>query len=151
MDIPDEINKKLEYQQFIEWMGLPSPERVPGEQKELSLKIGIPEPTLSVWKKTKGFWDLVRIERKAWAKDKVSDVLMGVYRAAVLEGKAAEAKLFLKYAEEFEEKLTIEQNITRELSEEDKELIKKAIEYGGLRKNKRIEEGREDEEDGEHK
>ena len=133
MDIPEEVKKKVEYQQFIEWMGLPSPERVPAEQKELCLELDVIEATLSNWKKVKGFWDLVRIERKAWAKDKVSDVLMGVYRKAVLEGNAAEAKLFLKYAEEFEEKLLIEANIIRELSEEDEELIKKAIEYGGIK------------------
>ncbi len=137
MDIPEEIKKKIEYQQFVEWMGLPGPERDPKEQKDLSLKLGIPEPTLSNWKKVDGFWDLVRIERKRWAKDKVSDVLMGLYRTAVLEGKAAEAKLFLKYAEEFEDKLTIKGTVIRKLSDEDRELIKRAINYAGIREDTR--------------
>jgi len=36
-------------------MGLPGPERVQQEQKELCLKLGVIEPTLSIWEKTKGF------------------------------------------------------------------------------------------------
>lgn len=139
MDIPEDIKKKIEYQQFVEWMGLPGPEREPKEQKELAVKLGVEEPTLSNWKKVDGFWDLVREERKRWAKDKVSDVLMGLYRSALIEGKAAEAKLFLQYAEEFEEKhiLELKGKIERKLTDEDRELIKRAIEYAGLGKDTR--------------
>jgi len=138
MEIPEEIKKKIEYQQFVEWIGLPGPEREPKTQEEFGLKLGVDVATLSCWKKTEGFWDLVRIERKKWAKDKVSDVLMGLYRTAVLEGKAAEAKLFMQYAEEFEEKsvLEIKGKIERKLNDEDRKLIKRALGYAGLKEPK---------------
>ena len=107
MTIPDTIKKKQEYLMFVEWMGLPAPERVPKEQKELAVKMGVEEATLSDWKRVDGFWDNVRNERKKWAKDRTSNVLMGLYRKAIKDGNAAEVKLFLQYAGEFVEEVKL--------------------------------------------
>jgi len=46
-------------------------------------------------------------------------------------------KLFLQYAGDFDEKhiLELQGKVQKELSEEDKILLKKAIEYGGFKSN----------------
>jgi len=134
IQIPEHILKKKEYEEFIEWTALPRPLRVLKEQKEFALSVGVDPATLSQWKKEEGFWDEVRKLRKYWIKDKVSDVVMGLYEKAKEQGSAPEVKLFLEFAGEFKEE-TI-QTIRQELSEEDKELLKQAIEYGRIKDKK---------------
>ena len=145
MTIPDIIKKKLEYQKFVEWMGLPIPERNPKEQKQLALDLDVEEATLSDWKKTDGFWDLVKTERKKWAKDKMSNVLAGLYKKAIKDGSAAEVKLFMQYAGEFVEELKV-------IKEEEysPELIKKVrdtLENAGFTIAPRDNNGQGEEED----
>jgi len=130
--ILDQIYKEEEFLAFIDWIGLPSPERVPKNQRELAFHLGVEESTLSNWKKTNGFWEEVRKKRIEWAKDKTSNVLLGLYRRALKEGGASEVKLFLQYAGEFNEKtiLELEGKVEKELSPEDRALLEKAIDMG---------------------
>jgi len=122
----DQVLKVDEFLRFIEWISLPTSEREPKTQVELAGKLKVDIATLSDWKKVDGFWDEVRSKRKEWGQNKVSNVLLGLYGRA-LTGTAAEVKLFLQYVDEFVEK---SQLISQgELSEEDKKLMKKAIDY----------------------
>jgi len=102
----DKKNKKLramrkptEYELFINWIALPRIEREPRTQEEFAKKFGLHPGTLSEWKRKKGFYKKVRKIRKKWIRDRLGDVLWGVFRKAVKEGNAAEAKLLLQYGE----------------------------------------------------
>ena len=141
MRIPDHIKKKQEYREFIEWIGLPVAEREPKEQKQFALKVGVGPQQLSGWKNEEGFWETVRIERLKWAQNKTSNVLLGLYGSA-LKGNPNAVKLFLEYAGEFVETLKIKTDKS-ELSDKDKELLKQALKYGGIKANKNRKENSE--------
>ena len=125
------IRKVGEYLDFVRFIALPMFARrdIFGFEIEgdFASKNDLCQDSLTDWKKREDFWDRVGGERKKWAKGKVSEVLAGLYRTAIQDGKAPEVKLFLQYANEFEEGIKIE--IREELSEEDKKLMKQAVDY----------------------
>lgn len=122
------VRKLTEFQEFIEWVSLPSGLREPTTQKELAKKFGVDNATLSDWKKVEGFWDEVKKKRQLWVQDKVSNVLYGVYNKA-LTGDVNAAKLLMGYANEFTETTEIKHKIERDLTPEEKEQLNKALEY----------------------
>lgn len=93
--------KEAEYLQFIKWVALPEPLREPRTQKELAVVLRVDESSLSDWKKRDGFWDEVKKELRTWSKEKTPNVIMGLYRKAVRDGTAQEAKLWLQYIEDW--------------------------------------------------
>ena len=100
------INKQSELWDVINWLAQPTVDRNPKTQKELAEKLEVDESSIITWKKVEGFWEEVKKIRMLWIKDKVSDVLTGLYRKA-LKGDASEVKLFLQYAGEFIEEIKI--------------------------------------------
>ena len=124
----DNISKKIEFQEFIEWIALPSKIRKPKTQKELANELGVDNATLSDWKKVEGFWDKVKELRKLWVQDKVSNILSGLYNKA-LKGDTSAAKMLLEYANEFTEVTEVKHKIERNLTPEEKEQLNKALEY----------------------
>jgi len=98
------LRHPAEYQEFIIWMALPEFYRVPKTQGELAQKFGVGEDTLSEWKQREGFWEAVEKKRREWGKERTPNVILGLYRKAVKDGNAAEAKLWLQYFEEWTEK-----------------------------------------------
>ena len=120
----EEIRKKLEFQEFVEWMGLPMNLREPRNQKELAKKIGVDDATLSDWKKIEGFWDEVRKLRRVWVQGKVSNILLGLYGKA-LKGDVGAAKMLMEYSNEFVEVSEVRHKIEGQLSEKEKQLLSK--------------------------
>lgn len=106
--IKENLRYQAEYSEFIAWIALPEEFRVPKTQGGLAKKFGVCQDTLSDWKKIGGFWDVVKAERQRWGKERTPNVILGLYRKAVKEGNAAEAKLWLQYIEGWTEKKDIE-------------------------------------------
>jgi hypothetical protein len=104
-----------EYEEFIIWMALPEFYRVPKTQRELAEKFGVGEDTLSEWKQREGFWEAVERKRKEWGKERTPNVILGLYRKAVRDGNAAEAKLWLQYFEGWAEKVGVKHEIPKSL------------------------------------
>ena len=128
------LRKKIEFQEFVEWLGLPSAERDPKNQVELAKKLGVDKATLSDWKKVEGFWQEVKSKRKNWVQEKVSNVLLGLYGRS-LKGDAAAAKMLLEYSDEFIETKRFQHSF-EELDKKEKEEIKKAIDFAYGRRSK---------------
>ncbi len=84
--------------------------------------------TLFEWKKSDRFWDEIKETLKEWGRTKTPDVIMGLYRQAVRGGKAAEAKLWLQYFEDFKEgnetTLTLHRDALKEIQDNTRKLIK---------------------------
>ena len=59
--------------------------------------------TLYEWKKKDEFWDEVRILWKRWGRDRMPDVLLGLYKKAATTGDAGAAKVYAQLIEEFKE------------------------------------------------
>jgi len=127
-DIENLRNPDL-YLMFVEWMATPDRFREVLTQKEFAKEIGVGEDTLSEWKKRPGFWDSVREERRSVIKDKmVNNVISALYRTAIRDGQAKEAKLLLELGGEYEEKRVTENTHTiKELSEERQKEISKRL------------------------
>lgn len=119
--------KVQEYLKFIEFMALPASLRkkvfgyITGGKfaKEFNVSID----TLTDWKRRDGFWERVRKIRKEWVKEKVSEVLDALYKKSVAEGNANEVKLFLQYAEEFEDSKTLKFEDNTKVDEKRKKVI----------------------------
>lgn len=137
--------KAEEYLQFIEFMALPTflKKEVFGFATggAFADKYNLSIDTLTDWKKKEGFWDRVKKARTKWVQEKVSEVLAALYRKAIEDGSASEVKLFLQYAGEFEETLRVEGvPIGNDLTEEEKESVRKAIDYAqGVKRENNIE------------
>jgi hypothetical protein len=100
--------KEVEYQEFVRFTGTP---RVFREKDwgynldgEFAKKFKIHPSTLCEWKKGINFWDEVRDRVKFLFKDRIPDVIAGVYKKAVKDGSAAEAKLFMQWVDDWKEK-----------------------------------------------
>lgn len=108
------IRKVDIYEEYINWMALPHELREPPTQELFAKKFGIHIDTTTDWKKREGFWTDVKKKRNDWAKSKTPDVINALYKKAVKEGNAAEAKLWLQYVDEWTEKqaLDVESNST---------------------------------------
>lgn len=125
---------KLEhtYKIFVEWSGTVPAERGDLQtQHEFSLFYKVSEHTLSKWKRRPEFWEEVDKLRTPWIKAKKSEVLYALAEKAAKTGNAAEVKLWLQYAEGWQEKSKIETTTTpfsemlQQIREENKEPLVK--------------------------
>jgi len=94
------IHHHAEFVKFAMWYGTPSQFREPGTQKEFASSIGVCEDTVTDWKKHPQFSLFVFKTLKEWIKDRVPDVIGGLYLKATSEKVGAgDVALFLKLAE----------------------------------------------------
>lgn len=81
-------------EKFIEWLALPSSERIPQQQQELADLMGVNAVTLSRWKKLDGLVDEARARARKRIQEHAPDVYGSIAREAI-NGSAQHAKLFL--------------------------------------------------------
>jgi len=135
------VNKIAEFLKFVEFIALPAflRKEVFGyvTETEFTQAFNLSRDTVVEWKKKDVFWGRVEKQSKDWGKSKMSEVLASMYKKILSEGSAKEVKLWLQYFGGWSEKreLEVKGKVKKELSEEDKALLKKAIEYGGFKSN----------------
>jgi hypothetical protein len=94
------------YEEFVLWSAMPPTERhllgIETQQQFVEYhKIGINTP--AAWKRRPDFGARVTELRREWAFDKSSDIIYGIYRAAI-KGNAHSQKLWMQYFLGFSEK-----------------------------------------------
>lgn len=87
-----------EFIQFAHWISTPIQFREPEFQKDFALQIGVSEDTLTDWKNHPKFWPLVQSLISVWIKEKVPDVVGGLYENVLKAGNAKEVELYLRLA-----------------------------------------------------
>jgi hypothetical protein len=87
-----------EFLKFVEWYAIPGQYRKPKNQKEFAKAIGMCEDALTDWKKYPEFWPLMYAAIPEWIKNKIPDVIGGLYGQIIKKGSAREVELFLKLA-----------------------------------------------------
>lgn len=92
------IQRVPEFMRFAKWCGTPKRLRQPSTQKELAEEIGVNQDTLTDWKNHPDFWPLVKETVVNWLREKVPDVLGGLYEKAANRGSAKEVEFFLRLA-----------------------------------------------------
>ena len=114
------------FEEFVKWIALPDPFKQPQTQGEFAEKYKIGRETLSDWKQREGFWEAVKEERIKWGKERTPNVIAGLYRKAVRDGNASEAKLWLQYIEGWaeEQKIDIHGKEIGEIAEALKKIAK---------------------------
>ena len=120
------MKKPAEYMEFVKFIATPQVMRELKTQEDFANKFGVAETTLSEWKARDGFWDDVARARRLFFKDKTSNVVASIYKAA-LGASPQDRKLWLQYIEEWSEKEEIAHTGEgmRELSEAIKKLAEK--------------------------
>lgn len=93
------IHRFPEFVQFTRWYATPGQFRDPKTQKELAELVGVCEDTLTDWKRHPQFWPLIQQALADWIKDRVPDVIGGLYEKAFHKGNAKEVEVFLRLAE----------------------------------------------------
>lgn len=87
-----------EFVQFTIWYATPKQIRKPKNQKEFAQLIGVCEDTLTDWKNNPEFWPLVQQAMSNWIKEKIPDVIEGLYKKARSKGHAKDVEMFLRIA-----------------------------------------------------
>ena len=118
LDIPNTpkngtLKNPLEFQEFIVWIATPEPLREPKTQRDLAVKLGVGEDTLSEWKQRAGFWDEVKKEWDKWGKEKTNNVIVRFYQKILSpDVSTADFKLWFQFFLDWSEKTEVEHSGT---------------------------------------
>ncbi len=94
------IHYQAEFMKFAFWYGTPRQFRKPETQKEFADSIGVCIDSLTDWKKHPQFSFFVWQATKEWLKDRIPDVIGGLYAKASSEKAGAkDVELCLRLAE----------------------------------------------------
>ena len=92
------VNKFPEFIKFAIWSATPLQFKKPETQKDFAESVGVCEDTLTDWKKHPEFWSMVQQAMSEWIKEKVPDVVGGLYIKAYEKGHAKDVEMFLRLA-----------------------------------------------------
>lgn len=95
--IPD-VNRVAEFVRFTRWFATPRIFREPKTQKQFAEVVGVCEDTLTDWKQSPHFGPLIQQALIEWMKDKVPDVVGGLYVKTQEKPTAKDVEMFLRLA-----------------------------------------------------
>jgi len=138
-EVVEGIRRVAEYLEYVSFMAIPKVLRKEQfqieDEQEFANKYELSQNTLTNWKKKEDFWKRVDRQVIRWGRGQTPDVLRALSSRAKAEGKAPEVKLWLQFFEQWSEKKKLDSGdeAEYELSEEDKALLKRALEYGRIK------------------
>jgi hypothetical protein len=97
---------------YIEWLALPVPLRVPKTKMDYSEQLKIPRRTLYNWENLQGFDEERRNRIKQWQKESTPEIIEKLKEKA-LSGDTTASRIWLEWVEGIENKLQLE-HITKE-------------------------------------
>lgn len=97
-EIIPHVERVSDFLKFAQWYSTPRDLREQKTQKDFARAIRIDEDTLTTWKHHQYFWPLAQQFMSELMRERIPDVIEGLYNAACGEGKAREVEAFLKIA-----------------------------------------------------
>jgi len=104
---------------FVEWVAMPEAERVPRTQQEWAIEFGVPERTLSNWKKQVWFREALSTlyGQLNVSPERVQKVLDAAHTVAV-GGNTKAMEIYLRYIEAIApKKVVVESKAVQDMSE----------------------------------
>ncbi|MCX6740986.1 MAG: hypothetical protein NTY61_01140 [Candidatus Parcubacteria bacterium] len=92
------VDRVADFIKFAQWFATPHELRKQKNQKDFARLIGASEDTLTDWKRHQYFWPLVQQFIGDWLKERVPDVLNGLYKKACKKGHAKDVEMFTRLA-----------------------------------------------------
>lgn len=92
------VERVAEFIQFVQWFATPARCRELKTQKEFAASVGVCEDTITAWKRNPSFWPLMRKMLGGWIKERVPEIVDGLYSKVCEKGGAAEAELLFRLA-----------------------------------------------------
>jgi hypothetical protein len=100
----ENVERIAELDEFISWIALPSVIRQPATQQEFAKEKKVSDDILTKWKKRTGFYEEVMRRRRMYFRDDSADILLSLKRTCLRDGKGADAKVFLNYTGDLQDK-----------------------------------------------
>lgn len=108
-EIPPSIKLMREFTEFVQFCATPRVLREIKTQREFAKKFGVSEDTLTDWKRTPGFLDMVRQLILKREQEGLSDVIEALHRKAK-SGDPGAIRLWLQYVGELQTKRSNNKN-----------------------------------------
>jgi DNA-binding IclR family transcriptional regulator len=96
IQIPQGLEKTVEFLQFCKWSAQPKDVREPKEQQELALELGVDKATLSIWKQNPEFAHNIRHYVKEFIGNDFPQLMHAVKKRA-MNHSTADSKLLLEW------------------------------------------------------
>ncbi len=90
------VERVADFLQFAQWFATPQLLREQKTQKEFAEVIGANQDTLTNWKRNPYFWPIAQQFMSEWIKERIPDVIDGLYNNACDKGQAKDVEAFLK-------------------------------------------------------
>jgi len=90
------VERVADFVKFAQWFATPRASRKQKTQKDFAESIRVSQDTLTDWKHHQYFWPLAQDFIKEWVKERIPDVIEGLYCNACGEGKAKDVETFLR-------------------------------------------------------
>jgi len=126
------ISKLAEHLEYIRFTGTPRAFRDKdwgyNTDGEFAKHFKLNPCTLTEWRKEPEFWNEVRDRLRILLKDKIPDVMAGVYKKIIKDGSAAEAKFFMQWVDDWKEKseVNIHYAALKDLQDANRRIIEEA-------------------------
>ena len=92
------VERVADFLLFAQWFATPRVSRKQKTQKDFADTIGVNQDTLSDWKHNQCFWPITQQFISEWIKERIPDVLNGLYLKGRRKGGAKDVEAFLRLA-----------------------------------------------------
>lgn len=134
------VEKVAEFIELAKFNALPKESRIKQygfyRMQDFSIRYNLNDSTIASWRNKDVFWQYVKRFMFNWGQKQTPDVLRALLKRIKEEGRRPETELWLQLFQGFEDtrRLKVDADIKREMTEEEKQLIRESLKHVGIGK-----------------